>query len=125
MPTTLTSSCFAATSSGSGRTSMSLTTSMIAPHSIAPSSDRVAIVSIGLTRFPHGFRDVQRYRHRSPTPLIDERRVSSWDVWNRPEHEREVFDRALIHIELLVVEHARCIGPASRRLLRSWTWTCT
>jgi hypothetical protein len=48
--------------------------------------------------------------------LIDERGVPSRDLGNRLKDEREVFDRALIDVELFIIEHARRITRVLRRL---------
>ena len=74
------------------------------------SCDRIAIGSFGVAGFSDGLGDVQWYRRRGPSPLIDERRPATWELRDRLEDEGEVFDRTLIDVELLVVEHAGCIG---------------
>ena len=66
---------------------------------------------IGFPCATRRFRDVERNRGRGSPQLIDQRGVPPPDLIADIDSEREEFDGALVHVELLEAEHAgRCSG---------------
>ena len=71
------------------------------------SCDSIEAAAIGDRILPGAFGDVERDRRRCASELIGEGGVSSWNRAYDVYHERDELERAAVHIETFVVEHAR------------------
>ena len=100
--------------------------SRIAPHSMAePRADGVEAGAIFVGGLSRPFGDVERNRKGGPSQLVRELRVSTRHVLQDLKDECGEAQRALVHIEFLMVQHALLSARVDRGCIDSCTGTRT